>query len=159
MKKIRLLPFLLALCTVFCSKGQASYLVEQLGRNEHQIVQSLGAFVGNERAESQMFDITYHPSGNNVEGRMIINTADYRCTYRLTVPSRLTDDHSVCFKIELIIRDPDFLREFNQLFQFYPTTGTDARRVMNFGDKKLLVEEDTTKTSARYRTFIITETK
>ena len=75
--------YLILLFTVCCVHGQASYIAEQLGRDAHHIVQSLGAFVGNESAESQQFDITYMPAGNRVEGVMIINTADYRCTFKM----------------------------------------------------------------------------
>ena len=75
--------YLILLFTVCCVRGQASYIAEQLGRDAHHIVQSLGAFVGNESAERQQFDITYMPAGNRVEGVMIINTADYRCTFKM----------------------------------------------------------------------------
>ena len=153
-----ILIFAVCLIAGLSTQAQASYIVEQLGRNAHQIVQSLGAFVGNERAESQSFDITFMPSGNNVEGRMIINTADYRCTFRMTIPDR-GNDESECYKIELIIRDPDFLREYNQLFQVYKSEGNDKLRMMHFGDKLLRIEEDMTRANARYRTFIITEEK
>ncbi|MCF0212686.1 MAG: hypothetical protein HUK17_07335 [Bacteroidales bacterium] len=146
MKRIILLLLLLPVI----SHAQSSYIIEQLGRNEHQIVQSLGAFVGNERAESQMFDITFTPSGNNVEGRMIINTADYRCTFRMS-----THRESVCFKIELICRTADFLREFQRLFQVYPTTGTETTRHLTFGNQTLLIEEAPS-TRALPRTYTIT---
>jgi len=110
--------------------------------------------VGNERAESQMFDITFTPSGNNVEGRMIINTADYRCTFRMSVPHSRKDE-SICFKIELICRTADFLHDFQQLFQTYPTTGNETVRHMNFGNYKLLIEEASS-TRALPRTYTIT---
>ena len=147
----RLALFAIAIAIGHSLMAQSSYIVEQLGRNEHQIIQSLGAFVGLERAESQMFDITFTPSGNNVEGRMIINTADYRCTFRMT-----TGKESTCFKIELICRTADFLRDFQQLFQVYPTSGTETTRHMNFGDKKLLIEEQPSN-RALPRTYIITQ--
>lgn len=149
MKRLALL--LLAIALSHSLWAQSSYIVEQLGRNEHQIVQSLGAFVGLERAESQMFDITFTPSGNNVEGRMIINTADYRITFRMS-----TGRESQCFKIELIIRTADFLRDFLQLFQVYPTTGTETLRHMTFGDKHLLIEEQPSN-RALPRTYLITQ--
>lgn len=148
MKKRIILPLLLLLC--FTVRAQASYLVEQLGRDEHQIVQSLGAFVGNDRAESKAFDITFMPAGNNVEGIMVINTADYRCTFKMDVM------RSECFEIRLDIRDADFLREFILLFQVYKTEGNDDLRFMNFGDKVLRIEEVTLK-GARGRSFVITE--
>lgn len=154
----RILILALCISAGVSLQAQASYIVEQLGRNAHQIVQSLGAFVGNERAESQSFDITFMPSGNNVEGRMIINTADYRCTFRMTVPSR-GNKESECYKIELIVRDPDFQREYDQLFQVYKSEGNEKLRMMHFGDKLLRIEEDMTRANARYRTFIITEEK
>ncbi len=147
MKRILLSLLLLAGMSLH---SQPSYLMEQLGRNEHQIVQSLGAFVGNDRAESQAFDITFMPSGNNVEGVMVINTADYRCTFKMDVM------RSECYEIRLDIRDPDFLREFNLLFQVYKTEGNEGLRFMNFGDKVLRVEEVTLK-GARGRSFVITE--
>lgn len=87
MKRVAL-TILLVLNT-FIVHAQASYIAEQLGRDAHHIVQSLGAFVGNERAESQQFDITYMPAGNNVEGVMIINTADYRCTFKMNPRSEI----------------------------------------------------------------------
>lgn len=138
-----------------CASAQSSYILEQLNRNEHQIVQSLGAFVGNERAESQSFDITFMPSGNNVEGRMIINTADYRCTFRMSIPQG-GNLESKCFKIELIVRSADFLNDFLKIFQFYPTTGTDENKTVQFGNIKLKIEEASSK-RALPRTYIITE--
>lgn len=147
MKRILLPLLLLASMSL---RAQTSYLVEQLGRNQHQIVQSLGAFVGNDRAESQAFDITFMPAGNNVEGVMVINTADYRCTFKMDVM------RSECYEIRLDIRDADFLREFNMLFQVYQTEGNEGLRFMNFGDKVLRIEEVTLKGS-RGRSFVITE--
>ncbi len=79
MKRLTLLLFALLLSATL--QAQTSYIVEQIGRDAHQIVQSLGAFVGNERAESQTFDITYMPPGNGVEGVLIIYSADNRCTF------------------------------------------------------------------------------
>ena len=78
MKKTVLTLLLLAMGMMASAQVQADYIPEQLGRDAHHIIQSLGAFVGNERAESQEFDITYMPAGNDVEGNMIINTADLR---------------------------------------------------------------------------------
>lgn len=132
-------------------QAQASYIVEQVGRDAHQIVQSLGAFVGNERAESQQFDITYMPAGNGVEGVMIINTADYRCTFKMD-PSG-----EVCYFIILDVRSADFLREFNKLFQVYKTENPNSdEKTMHFGDKLLRVRETSSSTS-RFRSFTISE--
>ena len=118
--------------------AQTSYIVEQLGRDAHHIVQSLGAFVGNERAESQQFDITYMPSGNRVEGVMIINTAD-------------------CYEVILDVRSADFLRDFNRLFQVYHTENPDSDdKTMHFGDKLVRVRE-TSSTTSRFRSFTLTE--
>lgn len=102
----RIFIILLILAPLF-AHAQSSYIVEQLGRDEHQIVQSLGAFVGNEHAESQAFDITFMPAGASVQGVMIINTADYRCTFRMEKKS------NECVKVELIVRSADFLRDFH----------------------------------------------
>lgn len=137
----------------FSVKAQSSYIVEQIGRDAHQMVQSLGAFVGNERAESQAFDITYMPAANKVEGVMIINTADYRCTFK-------TDPNGdYCYEIIVDVRSADFLRDFNQLFQVYKTDNADALvKTMYFGDKVLLVEEADSPVS-RYRSFTIHERK
>lgn len=141
---------LLMLCPL-CAHAQASYIVEQIGRDAHHIVQSLGAFVGNEQAESQSFDITYMPAGNRVEGVLIINTADYRVTFK-TDPLQ-----DVCFEIKLDIRSADFQREFNRLFQVYKTDNPDGEvKVMHFGDKLLRVEEEASR-STRYRAFTITQ--
>ncbi len=152
MKMNRIL--MLVLCLVALHGGaqaQASYIVEQVGRDAHQIVQSLGAFVGNERAESQQFDITYMPAGNGVEGVMIINTADYRCTFKMD-PS-----DEVCYYIILDVRSADFLREFNKLFQIYKTDNPNAdEKTMHFGDKLLHVRETASSTS-RFRSFTISE--
>lgn len=145
--RILLICLLLASCSLH---AQASYIVEQLGRDAHQIVQSLGAFVGNEHAESQSFDITYMPASRQVEGVMIINTADYRCTFK-TDP--MEDE---CFEIRLDIRSADFLREFNQLFQVYKTENPDsAVKIMHFGDRNIRIEESSSTTS-RFRQFTIT---
>ena len=132
------------------TNAQASYIAEQLGRDAHHIVQSLGAFVGNERAESQQFDITYMPAGNNVEGVMIINTADYRCTFKMD-PKK-----EICFQIILDVRSADFLREFNRLFQVYHTENPDSDdKTMHFGDKLIRVRE-TNSTTSRFRSFNLT---
>ena len=152
MKILRLI-ILPLLFVSFIGKAQSSYLVEQIGRNQHQIVQSLGAFVGNEHAESQAFDITFMPSGNNVEGVMIINTADYRATFRMDTRKE------ECFKIEIIIRKGPFLQEFLQLFQVYPTTGTEQLRQMKFGNRTLQIEEQSNPLRPLPRTYIITEIK
>lgn len=133
--------------------GQASYIVEQLGRDAHHIVQSLGAFVGNERAESQQFDITYMPAGNKVEGVMIINTADYRCTFKMDPKDE------ICYQIILDVRSADFLRDFNRLFQAYRTENPDGDvKTMHFGDKLVRVRE-TSSTTSRFRSFTMSEIK
>ena len=145
--------FILLIFAALASHAQASYIVEQIGRNAHQIVQSLGAFVGNERAESQSFDITYMPAGNRVEGVMIINTADYRCTFKMD-PQK-----EICYEIILDVRDADFLREFNRLFQVYITENPDSDdKTMHFGDKLIRVRE-TSSTTSRFRSFTLTEKK
>lgn len=149
MKKI--LAIIILGFSALCAKAQASYIAEQLGRDAHHIVQSLGAFVGNERAESQQFDITYMPSGNRVEGVMIINTADYRCTFKID-PAK-----DVCYEIILDVRSADFLRDFNRLFQVYLTDNPDSDdKTMHFGDKLIRVQE-TTSTTSRFRAFRLTE--
>ena len=149
MKKI--LIFVLMLGTAAGLRAQASYIAEQLGRDAHHIVQSLGAFVGNERAESQQFDITYMPAGNNVEGVMIINTADYRCTFKMDPRDE------ICYEIIIDVRSADFLRDFNLLFQVYLTENPDGDiKIMHFGDKHIRVEE-TSSTTSRFRSFTLTE--
>lgn len=130
--------------------GQASYIVEQIGRDEHQIVQSLGAFVGIDGAESRAFDITFMPAGNGVEGVMVVTTADFRATFKMAQRS------SECFEILVEVRSADFLRDFNRLFQTYPTQGSDALRTMDFGNQKLRIAE-TSLPNARHRSFRITE--
>ena len=129
--------------------AQPEYIPEQLGRDSHHIIQSLGAFVGNERAESQSFDITYMPSGNNVEGNMIINTADYRCTFKLGA------DDDICYELLIDIRSQDFLNDFYRLFSVYPTENLDGYRLMSFGNDHLRIEE-TPSRSTRYRSFKFT---
>ena len=129
--------------------AQPEYIPEQLGRDSHHIIQSLGAFVGNERAESQSFDITYMPSGNGVEGNMIINTADYRCTFKLGA------DDDICYELLIDIRSQDFLTEFYSLFSTYPTENYDGYRLMTFGKDHLRIEEKPSK-STRYRSFKFT---
>lgn len=133
------------------ANAQTSYIAEQLGRDAHHIVQSLGAFVGNDRAESQQFDITYMPAGNRVEGVMIINTADYRCTFKMDP----TDEK--CYEVIIDVRSADFLRDFNRLFQVYHTENPDGDdKTMHFGDKLIRVRE-TTSTTSRFRSFTLTE--
>lgn len=129
--------------------AQPEYIPEQLGRDSHHIIQSLGAFVGNERAESQSFDITYMPSGNNVEGNMIINTADYRCTFKLGA------DDDICYELLIDIRSQDFLDDFYRLFSVYPTENLDGYRLMSFGNVHLHIME-TPSRSTRYRSFKFT---
>ena len=129
--------------------AQPEYIPEQLGRDSHHIIQSLGAFVGNERAESQSFDITYMPAGNDVEGNMIINTADYRCTFKLSA------DQDLCYELLIDIRSQEFLSEFYTLFSAYPTESYDGYRLMTFGNEHLRIEEKPSK-STRYRSFKFT---
>lgn len=146
----RLLSILSILAVMGCCQAQASYIVEQLGRDQHHIVQSLGAFVGDEHAESQSFDITYMPGANGVEGVMIINTADYRCIFK-TDPRR-----DICFEIQLDVRSKRFLQEVNRLFQFYPTENPDSEvKMMTFGDQVVRVDEEASRTS-RFRSFKFT---
>ena len=129
--------------------AQPEYIPEQLGRDSHHIIQSLGAFVGNERDESQSFDITYMPSGNGVEGNMIINTADYRCTFKLGA------DDDICYELLIDIRSQDFLTEFYTLFSTFPTESYDGYRQMTFGNDHLRIEENPSR-STRYRSFKFT---
>lgn len=141
-------------CTMFLwlaasAMAQTSYIVEQIGRNAHQIVQSLGAFVGNERAESQSFDITYMPAGNGVEGVVIINTADYRVTFKMAPLD------GICYQILLDTRSAEFLSDFNRLFSTYPTENiSESMRKINFGDRVIRIEEKASG-SARKRSFVI----
>jgi len=130
--------------------AQPEYIPEQLGRDAHHIIQSLGAFVGNERAESQSFDITYMPAGNGVEGNMIINTADYRCTFKLGA------EDEICYELLIDIRSKEFLDEFYTLFSTFPTeTDDNGSRIMKFGNDRLIIEE-TPSRSTRYRSFKFT---
>lgn len=149
MKKILLFLFAAATSAVAWSQVQPDYIPEQLGRDAHHIIQSLGAFVGNERAESQSFDITYMPAGNNVEGVMIINTADYRCTFKLDAQ----DD--ICYELTIDIRSQEFLDQFYNLFSVYRTENKEDHRVMSFGNEKLRISENPSTTS-RYRSFKFT---
>lgn len=145
---ILLLTFLTLFHTI---TAQPSYIVEQLGRNAHQIVQTLGAFVGNERAESQSFDITFMPPGNNVEGVMIINTADYRVTFKMD------PTEGICYQILLDTRSTDFINEFNKLFFIYPTESkSTAVHIITFGDKSIRVQENLP-SSTQKRSFTIKE--
>ncbi len=128
---------------------QADYIPEQLGRDAHHIIQSLGAFVGNERAESQEFDITYMPAGNEVEGNMIINTADYRLILKLDAR------YDMCYELQIDIRSQEFLDEFYRLFATYKTENKDSYRLMYFGNEKLHVTE-TPSRSTKYRSFTFT---
>ena len=124
----------------FAANAQASYIAEQLGRDAHHIVQSLGAFVGNERAESQQFDITYMPAGNHVEG----------------VTFKMDPKNEICYQIILDVRSADFLRDFNRLFQVYHTENPDSDdKTMHFGDKLIRVRE-TASTTSRFRSFTLT---
>lgn len=145
----------LALLTLLISSislfAQPSYIPEQLGRDEHHIIQSLGAFVGYDEAEHQAFDITFMPGANNVEGVMIINTADYRCTFKM-------DSHSGrCFYIQVDVRSLSFQREFSMLFNAYPTEKVDTGvRQVNFGNKVLIITETESKTT-QYKSYTIVE--
>lgn len=149
MKKILLFLFAAATSAVALSQVQPDYIPEQLGRDAHHIIQSLGAFVGNERAESQSFDITYMPAGNNVEGVMIINTADYRCTFKLDA------QYDICYELTIDIRSQEFLDQFYNLFSVYRTENKEDHRVMSFGNEKLRISENPSTTS-RYRSFKFT---
>lgn len=149
MKKILLFLFAAATSAVAWSQVQPDYIPEQLGRDAHHIIQSLGAFVGNERAESQSFDITYMPAGNNVEGVMIINTADYRCTFKLDA------QYDICYELTIDIRSQEFLNQFYNLFSIYRTENKEDHRVMSFGNEKLRISENPSTTS-RYRSFKFT---
>ncbi len=149
----KLLTVILLTLAAMSAQAQASYIVEQIGRDAHHIVQSLGAFVGNERAESQSFDITYMPAGNRVEGVMIINTADYRCTFKMD------PKEEKCYEVILDVRSADFLRDFNKLFQIYLTDNPDSDdKTMHFGDKLIRVLE-TSSTTSRFRSFTLREKK
>ena len=150
MKRI-LIAFLALQFSVFgfqyaSAQAPPDYIPEQLNRDSHHIIQSLGAFVGNERAESQSFDITYMPSGNGVEGVMIINTADYRCTFKFDA------QYDLCYELLIDIRTQEFLTEFYNLFNSYPTETIDGHRIMRFGNERLRIEE-TPSTTSRYRSF------
>ena len=149
MKHLLALLFLLAATLAAAAQGQPEYIPEQLGRDSHHIIQSLGAFVGNERAESQSFDITYMPSGNGVEGNMIINTADYRCIFKLGAGDDL------CYEMTIDIRSQDFLTDFYNLFTVYPTENLDDHRLMRFGNERIRVTEAPSRTT-RYRSFQLT---
>ncbi|MDY5968439.1 MAG: hypothetical protein SPJ13_00260 [Bacteroidales bacterium] len=131
------------------ASAQTSYIVEQIGRDAHHIVQSLGAFVGNERAESQSFDITYMPPGNGVEGVVIINTADYRATFKMDPMD------GICYQILLDTRSVAFLADFNLLFSVYPSEIiSETARIIHFGDRQIRIEEKTSG-SAKKRCFVI----
>jgi len=149
MKKTLLVLLALVAHTAAWCQAQPDYIPEQLGRDAHHIIQSLGAFVGNERAESQSFDITYMPAGNDVEGVMIINTADYRCTFKLDA------QYEMCYELTIDIRSKEFLDQFYNLFAVYRTENQDDHRIMSFGNEKLRITENPSTTS-RYRTFKFT---
>lgn len=149
MKKNITLLLVLLTSILAAAQPQPDYLPEQLGRDSHHIIQSLGAFVGNERAESQQFDITYMPAGNGIEGNMIINTADYRCICKLGA------DDDLCYELTIDIRSQEFLDEFYNLFAVYPTENFDDHRLMKFGNEHLRVTE-TPSRSTRYRSFKFT---
>ena len=149
MKMIISLGISLLLSTCLWAQAQADYIPEQLGRDSHHIIQGLGAFVGNERAESQAFDITYMPAGNDVDGIMIINTADYRLTFKLD------KQYDLCYELLIDIRSQDFLNQFYNLFSVYRTENMDNYRIMHFGNEKLRVTENPSTTS-KYRSFKIT---
>ncbi len=147
-------PFLvfslyLLVSTCLLAQTQADYIPEQLGRDSHHIIQGLGAFVGNERAESQAFDITYMPAGNGVDGIMIINTADYRLTFKLD------KQYDLCYELLIDIRSQEFLDQFYNLFATYRTDNLDDHRLMYFGNEKLNVTENPS-TTTRYRSFKFT---
>jgi hypothetical protein len=149
MKKLILILAAVIACTTAWSQPQPDYIPDQLGRDAHHIIQSLGAFVGNERAESQQFDITYMPSGNDVGGVMIINTADYRCTFQFDAST------DICTELTIDIRSQVFLDQFYNLFAVYRTENFDNYRIMSFGNVKLRIVENPS-TSTRYRSFKFT---
>ena len=149
MRKMLFLLLAIATSATAWSQTQPDYIPEQLGRDAHHIIQSLGAFVGNERAESQSFDITYMPAGNGVDGVMIINTADYRCTFKLDA------DYEMCYELTIDIRSKEFLDQFYNLFAVYRTENQDDHRIMSFGNEKLRITENPSTTS-RYRSFKFT---
>lgn len=149
MRKIVFLVLCLALGLAAQAQVQADYIPEQLGRDAHHIIQSLGAFVGNERAESQEFDITYMPAGNEVEGNMIINTADYRLILKLD--SR----YETCYELQIDIRSQEFLDIFYRLFATYRTENMEGYRLMYFGNDRLHVTENPSR-STKYRSFTFT---
>ena len=149
MRKMLFLLLAIATSATAWSQAQPDYIPEQLGRDAHHIIQSLGAFVGNERAESQSFDITYMPAGNGVDGVMIINTADYRCTFKLDA------DYEMCYELTIDIRSKEFLDQFYNLFAVYRTENQDDHRIMSFGNEKLRITENPSTTS-RYRSFKFT---
>lgn len=149
MRKMFFLLLAIATSATAWSQAQPDYIPEQLGRDAHHIIQSLGAFVGNERAESQSFDITYMPAGNGVEGVMIINTADYRCTFKLDA------EYEMCYELTIDIRSKEFLDQFYNLFAVYRTENQDDHRIMSFGNEKLRITENPSTTS-RYRSFKFT---
>jgi len=149
MKKIAFLVLCIVLGLAAQAQVQADYIPEQLGRDAHHIIQSLGAFVGNERAESQEFDITYMPAGNEVEGNMIINTADYRLILKLD--SR----YETCYELQIDIRSQEFLDNFYRLFATYRTENMEGYRLMYFGNDRLHVTENPSR-STKYRSFTFT---
>ena len=149
MRKMLFLLLAIATSATAWSQAQPDYIPEQLGRDAHHIIQSLGAFVGNERAESQSFDITYMPAGNGVEGVMIINTADYRCTFKLDA------EYEMCYELTIDIRSKECLDQFYNLFAVYRTENQDDHRIMSFGNEKLRITENPSTTS-RYRSFKFT---
>lgn len=149
MKKTIFIILSLVLNAVAFAQVQADYIPEQLGRDSHHIIQALGAFVGNEHAESQEFDITYMPAGNGVDGVMIINTADYRLTFKLD------KQYDICYELRIDIRSQEFLTDFYNLFATYRTENMDTYRLMRFGNEKLHVTESPS-TTTKYRTFTFT---
>lgn len=149
MKKTLILILFLIVNAIAFAQVEADYIPEQLGRDSHHIIQSLGAFVGNERAESQEFDITYMPAGNGVDGVMIINTADYRLTFKLD------KQYDICYELRIDIRSQDFLNDFYNLFATYRTENMDTHRIMRFGNEKLHITESPS-TTTKYRTFTFT---
>ena len=149
MKNLLVFSIYLLASTCLLAQTQADYIPEQLGRDSHHIIQGLGAFVGNERAESQAFDITYMPAGNDVDGIMIINTADYRLTFKLD------KQYDLCYELIIDIRSQEFLDQFYNLFATYRTDNLDDHRLMYFGNEKLIVTENPS-TTTRYRSFKFT---
>jgi len=80
---------------------------------------------------------------------MIINTADYRCTFQFDAST------DICTELTIDIRSQVFLDQFYNLFAVYRTENFDNYRIMSFGNVKLRIVENPS-TSTRYRSFKFT---